>query len=150
MKPTISGAISESRDQVLITVLSPVFSLEIFFINFGSTNGPFFELLLIVFFYFPKFYILNSYLTFGLLWTIHLDDHFFGLRVLRPPVTLPHIVFGRLVPRGCLPSPPPYGWSTGFIALPRTVGRMPLWRLRPALPKTTKRCSSLETLPIEA
>ena len=29
---------------------------------------------------------------------------------------------------------PPWGWSLGFITLPRTVGRQPMWRLRPALP----------------
>jgi hypothetical protein len=23
------------------------------------------------------------------------------------------------------PSPPPWGWSTGFIATPRTMGRLP-------------------------
>ena len=49
----------------------------------------------------------------------------------------------RLAPRrdtdpgvrsGNRPSPPPCGWSTGFITEPRTVGRMPMWRLRPALP----------------
>src|ERR1700690_1662666 len=33
-----------------------------------------------------------------------------------------------------LPWPPPLGWSTGFIATPRTVGRTPSQRLRPALP----------------
>ena len=35
---------------------------------------------------------------------------------------------------GLLPSPPPWGWSTGFMTLPRTVGRQPMWRLRPAEP----------------
>ena len=33
-----------------------------------------------------------------------------------------------------LPSPPPCGWSTGFMATPRTVGRMPRQRFAPALP----------------
>src|SRR3989344_5660102 len=66
--------------------------------------------------------------------TIKTLEYFFGCRVLRPPVTLPHMVFGLLVPRPCRPSPPPYGWSTGFIAVPRTVGLMPFQRLRPALP----------------
>ena len=32
------------------------------------------------------------------------------------------------------PSPPPCGWSIGFIAVPRTCGRRPSQRLRPALP----------------
>src|SRR6185436_20521314 len=66
--------------------------------------------------------------------TMNIFEYFFGPRVLRPPVTLPHIVFGLLVPRPWRPSPPPYGWSTGFIAVPRTVGRIPFQRLRPALP----------------
>src|SRR3989338_2075960 len=56
----------------------------------------------------------------------------------------------RLRPRPERPSPPPCGWSTGFIAVPRTVGRIPSQRLRPALPKLTKRFSLLETSPIEA
>src|ERR1035437_9801621 len=66
--------------------------------------------------------------------TINTFEYFFGPRVFLPPVTLPHIVFGLLVPLPCLPSPPPYGWSTGFIAVPRTVGRIPFQRLLPALP----------------
>src|SRR3989344_3519725 len=41
--PTISGAISESRDQVFTTVPSPGFTREIFFRIFGSTNGPFLD-----------------------------------------------------------------------------------------------------------
>jgi hypothetical protein len=49
---------------------------------------------------------------------------------------------GRLAPHGLRatettalrPSPPPCGWSTGFMAVPRTVGRMPFQRERPALP----------------
>ena len=66
--------------------------------------------------------------------TINIFEFFLGVLVLRPPVTLPHMVLGRLVPRPCLPSPPPYGWSTGFIAVPLTVGLIPFQRLRPALP----------------
>ncbi|KAK9663006.1 hypothetical protein RND81_O322300, partial [Saponaria officinalis] len=49
-----------------------------------------------------------------------------------------------ITPRGCgvffyqlgaLPSPPPWGWSTGFITTPLTTGRLPSQRLDPALPK---------------
>jgi len=36
-------------------------------------------------------------------------------------------------PPEVLPCPPPCGWSTGFIATPRTVGRQPSQRVRPAL-----------------
>ena len=38
---------------------------------------------------------------------ISLFDHFFLFLVLCPPVTFPHFVFGFLVPRCVLPSPPP-------------------------------------------
>src|SRR5947207_2282357 len=44
----------------------------------------------------------------------------------------PHGVFGG-IPVGDLPSPPPWGWSRGFITTPRTSGRWPMWRARPAL-----------------
>ena len=37
------------------------------------------------------------------------------------------------VPPELLPSPPPKGWSMGFMATPRTEGRLPFQRLRPAL-----------------
>ena len=33
--------------------------------------------------------------------------------------------------------PPPCGWSTGFMAVPRVCGRTPMWRLCPALPTFT-------------
>ena len=45
---------------------------------------------------------------------------------------------------------PPIGWSTGFIEMPRTVGRMPRQRLAPALPIERRLCSSLPTSPITA
>src|SRR5262249_18293262 len=44
-----------------------------------------------------------------------------------------------------LPSPPPCGWSTGFMAEPRTAGRFPSQRLRPALPTVTLPCSTFPT-----
>ncbi len=56
--------------------------------------------------------------------------------------------FGR--PTLVLPSPPPCGWSLGFITEPRTVGLMPIWRLRPALPIFTSACSPLPITPIVA
>uniref|UniRef100_A0ACD5TAL9 Uncharacterized protein n=1 Tax=Avena sativa TaxID=4498 RepID=A0ACD5TAL9_AVESA len=36
---------------------------------------------------------------------------------------------------GAFPSPPPWGWSTGFITTPLTTGRLPSQHLDPALPK---------------
>src|SRR3989344_4163046 len=76
-----------------------------------------------------------------------LFEYLFGFLVFTPRVPLPHRFLGRRVPRMVRPSPPPYGWSTGFIADPRTVGRIPIQRERPALPITTRLCSSLDTCP---
>ena len=53
-------------------------------------------------------------------------------------------------PPEVLPSPPPCGWSTGFIATPRTVGRTPFQRIRPALPQLMFDCSALPTSPMVA
>ena len=54
-------------------------------------------------------------------------------RVLPPLASLPVGEHGCRPPE-VRPSPPPIGWSTGFIATPRTCGRRPSQRLRPALP----------------
>ena len=56
--------------------------------------------------------------------------------VFLPFVGTPHGVTGCRPP-DVRPSPPPWGWSTGFIATPRTLGRRPNHRLRPALPMDT-------------
>src|SRR5690625_4022106 len=48
------------------------------------------------------------------------------------------------------PSPPPCGWSTGFITTPRTVGRWPFQRIRPALPQLMLVCSAFPTAPTVA
>src|SRR5437868_1127003 len=70
-------------------------------------------------------------------------------RVLNPLLCTPHGDTG-----GCAaavrPSPPPCGWSIGFIATPRTVGRTPRQRLRPALPIDSRLCSALPTSPMVA
>ncbi|KAM0025752.1 hypothetical protein Hdeb2414_s0021g00578261 [Helianthus debilis subsp. tardiflorus] len=42
---------------------------------------------------------------------------------------------GFFLPIGTLPSPPPYGWFTGFITTPLTTGRLPSQHIDPALPK---------------
>src|SRR5947209_12855512 len=48
-------------------------------------------------------------------------------RVFLPIVIWPQgVVGGR--PDVERASPPPCGWSTGFIAIPRTLGRLPRWR----------------------
>src|SRR5271157_6013937 len=71
------------------------------------------------------------------------------LRVLLPLVGLPHGETGWRPPE-VRPSPPPCGWSTGFIVTPRLCGRRPSHRLRPALPREAFIWSGLETAPIEA
>src|SRR5699024_2806224 len=48
------------------------------------------------------------------------------------------------------PSPPPCGWSIGFITTPRTDGRLPFQRMRPALPQLMFDCSALPTSPTVA
>src|SRR3977135_1172662 len=75
---------------------------------------------------------------------INLSEAFFGLRVRYPSAGLPHGVFG-LPPGPVLPSPPPCGWSRGFIVEPRTVGLTPSHRLRPALPPDSFACAILPT-----
>src|SRR5512139_1024941 len=83
-----------------------------------------------------------------LLLTINLSDSFFFL-VLNPLVGLPHGVHGCRPPDD-LPSPPPIGWSIGFIATPRTFGRRPSQRERPALPMLRFSWSGFPTWPTVA
>src|SRR4051812_48172895 len=80
--------------------------------------------------------------------TIILLDGFFRWRVFLPSTLPQGDVGGR--PPELLPSPPPSGWSTGFIATPRTLGRLPSQRLLPALPTDSSSCSALPTLPMVA
>src|SRR5919109_4938828 len=81
--------------------------------------------------------------------TISLFDSLCLRRVRLPSVGTPHGVTGCRPPFD-LPSPPPCGWSTGFIADPRTVGRLPSQRLRPALPLETFSWSRFPTCPTVA
>ena len=74
---------------------------------------------------------------------------FLDLLVLPPLVGLPQGLTDVRPPE-VLPSPPPWGWSTGFIATPRTLGRLPSQRDLPALPKVVRIKNSLETIPIVA
>src|SRR5260370_17429463 len=71
------------------------------------------------------------------------------LRVLYPRVGCPHGVTGCRPPE-VLPSPPPCGWSTGFIETPRFQGRIPFHRLRPAFPTVTFSWSVLPSWPMVA
>src|SRR5437016_14342495 len=71
----------------------------------------------------------------------------FGLRVR--PSFLPQGLVGWRPPLD-LPSPPPSGWSTGFMATPRTLGRLPRQRFRPALPQLINSFSAFPTSPTVA
>lgn len=48
------------------------------------------------------------------------------MKRIRPRAGLPQGVIGPERPIGARPSPPPCGWSLGFITEPRTVGRIPM------------------------
>src|SRR5438552_14437420 len=72
-------------------------------------------------------------------------------RVLKPSAGLPHGVAGPFLrPTGDLPSPPPWGWSRGFITTPRTWGFLPFHRTLPALPHDSFSWSTLPTWPVVA
>src|SRR3954451_15709201 len=70
-------------------------------------------------------------------------------RVFLPLVGKPHGVTGWRPPE-VRPSPPPCGWSIGFMATPRVCGRFPSQRLRPALPIEMFIWSGFETAPTVA
>src|ERR1700722_17052731 len=70
-------------------------------------------------------------------------------RVFLPLVGLPHGLTGGRPPED-LPSPPPCGWSTGFITTPRTVARLPFLRIGPSLPQLMLACLPLLSSPTVA
>src|SRR5437588_9911969 len=77
---------------------------------------------------------------------------FDGLRFLR---FLPRLASTPVGLHGCRPpevrpSPPPIGWLTGFIDVPRLCGLRPIQRLRPALPRLMFMCSALPIMPMVA
>src|SRR5215211_7215331 len=106
----------------------------------SSTNGPFLDDLLIY---------LCLCLPRRRPRMISLSDSLCFLRVRLPSVGTPHGVTGWRPPFD-FPSPPPCGWSTGFIAEPRTAGRLPRQRLRPALPPVSFSWSRFPTCPTVA
>src|ERR1700746_2735975 len=69
------------------------------------------------------------------------------VRVFLPLVGLPHGGTGWRRPE-VRPSPPPCGWSIGFMETPRLCGRRPIQRLRPALPIEVFMWSGFDTAPI--
>src|SRR5215467_7988601 len=117
--PTNSGRIVERRDHVRTTFFSlAAVSTAIFVSRWVSVNGPFLTDLPI------------PYLFLLLCVTIHLSVRLL-LRVLKPRVGWPQGVTGWRPPE-VFPSPPPCGWSTGFMDTPRLWGRLPSQRVRPA------------------
>src|SRR5689334_15288342 len=116
-----SGRIVERRLQVLMTRFPPPSrAIADLAMRCWSTNGPF---LIDRDMGAPYFFRRE---------TMKRHDGFFFERVFLPLVGLPHGVTGWRP--FAFPSPPPCGWSIGFIAVPRVVGRMPSQRLRPAFP----------------
>src|SRR5580704_9060195 len=137
--PINSGRIVERRDHVRTTFFSLfTFIASTFFIRWSSTNGPFANER-------PMFF---GYLFFVFRVTIHLSVRLL-LRVLKPRVGWPQGVTGCRPPE-VLPSPPPCGWSTGFMVTPRLCGILPIQRFRPALPSDTFSWSRLPTWPTVA
>src|SRR5438874_11508339 len=67
-------------------------------------------------------------------------------RVFLPLVGKPHGVTGWRPPE-VRPSPPPCGWSIGFMATPRLCRRQPSQRVRPALPIELLIWSGCDTAP---
>src|SRR3954452_16224887 len=76
-------------------------------------------------------------------------DGFRFLRVLPPLASTPVGLHGCRPP-AVRPSPPPIGWLTGFIDVPRLCGLRPSQRLRPALPRLMFMWSALPMEPIVA
>src|SRR6059058_4453117 len=76
-------------------------------------------------------------------------DGFRFLRVL-PPLARTPVGLQGWRPSAVRPSPPPIGWLTGFMDVPRLCGLRPIQRLRPALPRLTFMWSALPIEPIVA
>src|SRR5918995_303570 len=138
--PTNSGRMVLARLQVFTTRFSfLLFRICTLSISASWTNGPFLTLLAM------RYLVALPRLRPR---TISLVEAFFRCRVLRPSGLPQGDVGGR--PPELLPSPPPSGWSTGFIATPRTLGRLPSQRLFPALPTDRSSCSEFPTSPTVA
>src|SRR5437867_10330374 len=132
--PMNSGTTVDRRAHVLTTRFSPLrFIVSIFLNRDSTTYGPFLMERAIDSPYFFRRRTMSESLSLR-------------RRVLRPLVILPHGVVGCRPPED-FPSPPPMGWSTGFIATPRTEGLRPSHRVRPALPYDTFSCSRFPTCP---
>src|SRR5262245_53120919 len=75
-----------------------------------------------------------------------------GLRLflVLPPLASTPVGLHGCRPPAVRPSPPPIGWLTGVIDVPRVCGLRPSQRLRPALPRLMFMWSALPTVPIVA
>src|SRR5579884_2483758 len=76
-------------------------------------------------------------------------DGFRFFRVLPPFASTPVGLQGWRPP-AVRPSPPPIGWLTGFMDVPRLWGLRPIQRFRPALPRLMFMWSALPITPIVA
>src|SRR5260370_27945623 len=76
-------------------------------------------------------------------------DGFLFFRVL-PPLARTPVGLQGCRPPAVRPSPPPIGWLTGFIDVPRLCGLRPIQRLRPALPRLMFMWSLLLIMPMVA
>lgn len=79
---------------------------------------------------------------------MNLSVMFLGLRVFMPLVCFPQGET-EILPL-LFPLPPPWGWSTEFIAMPLTTGLLPNHLLAPAFPSLRLRCCWLDSTPIVA
>src|SRR5262245_58896660 len=95
----------------------------------------------------PVLYVYFFFRTWRLARMNLLVDLF--LRVFLPLVGKPHGVTGWRPPE-VRPSPPPCGWSIGFMVTPRLCGMRPIQRLRPALPIEMYMLSGFDTAPLVA
>src|SRR4030095_5844615 len=128
------------RDQVLIGARAPLsWASSAFFSRCRSKNGPFqTERAMAGYLFFFAWRERMISLSVCLL-----------LRVRAPLVGWPHGVTGWRPPE-VRPSPPPCGWSTGFLATPRVSGLTPIHRVRPALASVWLPLSGFDTAPTVA
>src|ERR1700738_1826897 len=114
----------ERRSQILITSERPdARATSAFLSREPSTNGPF-----------QTERTMSGVPYFFRLWRLMRMNRLVHLfeRVFLPLVGLPHGVTGCRPPE-VRPSPPPCGWSTGFMETPRLCGLRPRQRFGPAL-----------------
>src|SRR5882724_12086857 len=131
----------ERRLQILMTSWRPdERAASAFLSRDPSTNGPF-----------QTERTMSGVPYFFRLWRLRRMNRLVDLfdRVFLPLVGLPHGVTGWRPPE-VRPSPPPCGWSIGFIETPRLCGLRPIQRWRPALPIEMFMLSGLETAPMVA